>query len=197
MGASALSHFVKVTFGLDRPYTQTTNNERGALAKYSKHAKVAVEIGVFEGVNTVLIAKSQPRDGTLFGIDPFFKGRIGLCYYEKIARFNLKKNKVESKVRLLPMYSHEALDHVTETIDFIFIDGDHSYDGIKTDWNDWSAKVNPGGYIALHDTSISDDVPGVAHQGSYQFFNDTIIKDNRFSLMETIDSLNILKRKTE
>lgn len=36
-------------------------------------------------------------------------------------------------------------------LDFLFIDGDHSYPGVKLDWDDYRAFVRPGGYIAFHD----------------------------------------------
>lgn len=37
-------------------------------------------------------------------------------------------------------------------IDFLFIDGDHSYDGVSKDFNLYSTIMNEGGIIAIHDT---------------------------------------------
>jgi len=36
-------------------------------------------------------------------------------------------------------------------IDFLFIDGDHSYEGIKADWENYSGMVKHGGVVAMHD----------------------------------------------
>ena len=36
-------------------------------------------------------------------------------------------------------------------MDFLFIDGDHSYEGAKQDFENYSKLVRPGGLIALHD----------------------------------------------
>ena len=36
-------------------------------------------------------------------------------------------------------------------IDFLFIDGDHSYEGVKKDFEMYSPLVGSGGIIALHD----------------------------------------------
>ena len=36
-------------------------------------------------------------------------------------------------------------------IDFLFIDGDHSYDGVKSDFEMYSPLVNEGGIIVFHD----------------------------------------------
>ena len=41
-------------------------------------------------------------------------------------------------------------------IDFLFIDGDHSYEGVKRDFLDYSPFVKPGGLVGFHDIVISD-----------------------------------------
>ncbi len=38
-----------------------------------------------------------------------------------------------------------------EPVDFLFIDGDHTYDGVRRDFDNYSRLVRPGGMIALHD----------------------------------------------
>ena len=35
--------------------------------------------------------------------------------------------------------------------DFLFIDGDHTYDSVRQDWDNYSPMVRGGGIIALHD----------------------------------------------
>jgi len=42
--------------------------------------------------------------------------------------------------------------------DLMYIDGDHSYEGVKADFNNYYMFLSPGGYIAFHDTVI---FPGV------------------------------------
>jgi predicted O-methyltransferase YrrM len=36
-------------------------------------------------------------------------------------------------------------------LDFLFIDGDHSYEGVKHDYRTYGAHVRPGGIVAFHD----------------------------------------------
>lgn len=36
-------------------------------------------------------------------------------------------------------------------LDFLFIDGDHSYEGVKSDYRNYRPLVKPGGFIAFHD----------------------------------------------
>lgn len=38
-----------------------------------------------------------------------------------------------------------------KVLDFLFIDGDHSYEGVSGDYRMYSKFVRPGGFIALHD----------------------------------------------
>lgn len=47
--------------------------------------------------------------------------------------------------------------------DFIFIDGDHTYAGVRDDFRAWSLLVRQGGVVALHDTWPNGDrhEPGV------------------------------------
>lgn len=43
-------------------------------------------------------------------------------------------------------------------VDFLFIDGDHSYEGVKRDFYDYSRFVKQGGLIVLHDVCGLEDV---------------------------------------
>jgi predicted O-methyltransferase YrrM len=40
-------------------------------------------------------------------------------------------------------------------IDFLFIDADHSYEGVKRDFESYSQLVRKGGIIAIHDIAPS------------------------------------------
>jgi predicted O-methyltransferase YrrM len=44
----------------------------------------------------------------------------------------------------------------TRMIDFLFLDGDHTYNGVKSDFEMYSSLVKKGGIIAFHDI-ISHD----------------------------------------
>jgi predicted O-methyltransferase YrrM len=194
MKGNAAIHYIKYLLGIERPETQTTLNERAAISKYAKAKLHCVEIGVFEGVNTITIAEAMSPGGVLYGIDPFFKGRLGICYHEKIARHSISKIKPGKKVKLIPRFSYDAKAEVPDGIDFIFIDGDHSYEGFERDWNDWSAKVKTNGIIALHDTAVPHHDATVKNLGSYKYFTEKLRAGSGFELLETVDSLNILKK---
>jgi predicted O-methyltransferase YrrM len=42
-------------------------------------------------------------------------------------------------------------------LDFVFIDGDHSYEGVKRDLAAWLPKVKPGGWLMGHDYGNKPD----------------------------------------
>ena len=55
-----------------------------------------------------------------------------------------------------------------EPVDFLFIDGDHSYEGVRRDFELYSPLVRPGGLVAFHDVA-----PRVsAGTGVPQFWNE-------------------------
>jgi predicted O-methyltransferase YrrM len=45
----------------------------------------------------------------------------------------------------------EAIDF--KSVDFLYIDADHSYEGIKADYENYTPLVKPGGIVGFHDTN--------------------------------------------
>ena len=43
-----------------------------------------------------------------------------------------------------------------ELLDFLMIDGDHTYEGVKQDYEMYKQLVKPGGYIAFHDVNDTE-----------------------------------------
>jgi cephalosporin hydroxylase len=66
------------------------------------------------------------------------------------------------------------------SIDFLFIDGDHSYEGVKSDYEIYSPLVGKGGLIAFHDVG---EHPPEAQCHVREFWLD-LIKDNPCDKME-------------
>ena len=44
-------------------------------------------------------------------------------------------------------------------MDFLFIDGDHTEQGVAADYRDYHALVRPGGIIAFHDIAERQSLP--------------------------------------
>ncbi len=194
MAGRALLHMVRYFAGFDGAETQTTVAEREALCQLIENRRCAVEIGVFEGRTTFDLARALPADGLLYAVDPFFTGRLGVCWGEPIAKSQIAKSGKREQVVILKMLSSQAVDHVPGQPDFVFIDGDHSLEGIKTDWTIWSHKVTHGGVIALHDTALSGPNPRIKDFGSYQYFESNIKYDPRYRHIDTVDSMTVVIR---
>jgi predicted O-methyltransferase YrrM len=142
------------------------------------------------------MADQMSQNAELIGIDPFFSGRVGVSWGEIIARRESRRSR-GARVRLVKALSWDATALISGNFDFIFLDGDHSYKAIFRDWTDWSARVLPGGIFALHDTTVPDHNPIIARLGSVKFFQDVVIHDKRFDLVDQVDSLNVLRRRSE
>jgi predicted O-methyltransferase YrrM len=52
-------------------------------------------------------------------------------------------------------YSNAVARRWAGTVDLVFIDGDHSEEGVRTDWEDWHGFVEPGGAVLFHDARQS------------------------------------------
>jgi len=186
-------HTLKFLIGIEKPNALLTSGEISLIKKYANNRHRGVEIGVLEGFTTAEIAKSMDAGGVLFAIDPFFKGRLGFSYGEIITNRYLRKEKVFHKVKLIKKKSSEAAGYLNLDIDFCFIDGGHALEDFKRDWDDWSAKLVPQGFIGLHDTAF---VPGRNYNNRelIDYFEKVIKFDSRFEFVDSIDSLNILKK---
>ena len=189
-----LTHFLFYHVGLNRANTQTTAAERDSIAEFARTSRRAVEIGVYEGVTTGTIAAALPKDSVLYAVDPFLAGRAGICWGRAIAKREARRSQPQCSIEFIEAFSHQAVQKLDGMFDFVFIDGDHSWDGISQDWSDWSPRIGENGIIALHDTLVPPHDPSVANLGSHKYFVEHIQHDPRFAIVKQVDSLSILRR---
>ena len=192
-----LSHYLKWRVGLAAAETQTTDDERAAIAKHCRGRRSLVEIGVWHGVTTKIMRSEMAEDGVLFAIDPFPAGRLGISLHQLIAHREVARIG-RGQVKWIRALGREALERATaegmRAVDFVFIDGDHSFEGIRQDWELWTPYVMSDGIVALHD-SRSTPARNIESAGSVIFTREQILTDERFSLVEQVDSLTIMKRR--
>lgn len=103
---------------------------------------IGVEIGRFNGGSTILIAAAVGSRGKLISID--IEPQDDLVLQDIINKLGMK-----DRVELITGNSNEIMLH--DIYDFVFIDGDHGYEGAKSDHNKWGALVKVGGFIIHHD----------------------------------------------
>lgn len=185
--------------GLADATTQTTQEERDTLARFAAEKRNLVEIGVWHGITTSRLRQSMSSDGALWAVDPYFRSRVGVCWAQMIAH-NVVGKVSGGNVQWIRMTGADAARVRLATpepqpVDFIFIDGNHSYEGLEADWEGWSSQIAEGGIVALHD-SRSSPVRNIDQAGSVIFTNEVILHDPNFEMVEAVDSLTVLKRIT-
>ena len=187
-----LSHYIAWTVGLTTATTQTTSAERDCLARYATGRRRLVEIGVWHGVTTKRLRAAMHAQGVLSAVDPFPIGRLGFSVQQHIAHREVNTIANGQIAWLRTTGAVAARDH--EAVDFVFIDGDHSEDGLLADWRAWSPLVEHGGIVALHDSRSTPERP-IGEAGSVKVTNEVILRDERFSVVDTVDSLTVLQRR--
>jgi len=191
-----LAHFLRWSIGLDAATTQTTDAERECMFRHAQSRKRLAEIGVWEGVTARQLRESMDSDAIYFAIDPYPVGRLGFSTQKIIAHSTLEKCRRGRVVWIEDTGVNSARypEVAKQPIDFLFIDGDHSYEGLKGDWHAWNPLIEIGGIVALHD-SRSTSQRMIDDAGSVKFTNDVILCDSKFQTIETIDSLTVLQRR--
>jgi predicted O-methyltransferase YrrM len=184
----SLIHLLKFAIGLDAADSQVTERELEMLLRYSADPRTICEIGCFEGRTSVALAGST--SGNVYSIDPFFRGRLGICYTECIAKLNRRRNGAQN-LHYVKGLSENVAQRFNLTIDFLFLDADHSYEAVTTDWREWFPKVKNGGYIALHDSKPAVNSPGLL--GSMRFYSEDVPKIPGVTECDGVDSLVILQ----
>lgn len=122
--------------------------------------KVVVEIGTANGGTLLSLIKTSPSDTQFISIDlPGGAFGGGYAWY-KIPLFKAFVSKKQT-LELLREDSHQAetLEKLKtilngKKIDFLLIDGDHTYQGVKQDFEMYSPLVRKNGAIAFHDIVI-------------------------------------------
>lgn len=130
-----------------------------------------LEVGCWLGKSTCYLADCIRKSGKnirLSVIDTFkgvegdelqtlltpFGGSVRLAF-----EANLKAAGFFNLVTMIEENSRTAHRHFApSSLEFVFIDGDHSYQGIRQDVLNFRPKVKPGGILAGHDYRNSADV---------------------------------------
>lgn len=137
-------------------------NERGA--------KLGVEVGTDHGKYAQQLLEGIPGL-KLYCIDPWIAYTEGAEHHSQEEVDKIYK---EAKDRLLERTSNGDLqryscsiirdtsmqalqDFSDNSLDFVFIDGNHSYDYVLEDITEWTKKVKPGGIVSGHDYKVDPE----------------------------------------
>ena len=170
--------------------SQTHPDERACLCRHIRNAKAAVEIGTYMGLTASEMAAALPQGGLLYCVDPY-PGDVAI---QQIALRTIERAGQSARIRMVRTDSAGAVAHLPAQVDFFFVDGDHSFEGLQRDWVVVKQLLKPGAIAAFHDTHR---VPGatVHSEGAIRFYDEVIAKDPDFEPVETVLSLNVIRRK--
>ena len=136
------------------------------LARNTAPGTAIVEIGTFRGRSTTALALGSMLGARnrVFAVDPHeeftgvFGGRFGPEDQAALYR-NIVRTGIGDLVAVVSRPSRDAACSWTDkNIGLLWIDGDHRYEAVSTDYNAWSRFVVAGGTVAFHDRCA----PGVA-----------------------------------
>lgn len=122
---------------------------------------VVLEIGTYQGGTLFCWAKLAQPAATIISID-LPGGGFGGGYGEAdVKRFEAYLQPGQT-LHCLRADSHAAATRgqvqtllAGRPVDFLFIDGDHTYEGVKQDFLDYGPLVRARGLIAFHDVSVN------------------------------------------
>jgi predicted O-methyltransferase YrrM len=128
------------------------------IAEYSRF----VEVGVYTGASCAFLAQRLAERGTeaeVFAVDLWDKVNAetdydrlidGTVYRDFLAR--IENAGLTSWVKVIQEESIKAASMFgAGSLDFVFIDANHTYPHVKADSLAWLPKIRPGGMIAGHD----------------------------------------------
>ena len=145
-----------------------------------------VEIGRFNGGSTLLMALAVGPQGLLTSID--IAPRADSELSKRLSQFGFN-----SRVELL-VADANTVDY-QELLDFVFIDGDHSYEAAKKDHDRWTPLLKPGGLAIYHDMARTR--PLATQIEDLDRLRKKILIDNNdtLQLVEEAGSISVFRRR--
>ena len=131
--------------------------------RFKQRLLIGVEIGVSLGLNAESILKELNIE-KLYLIDIWInylnsKHDKSTESMTKDYKLVLKKFRNNNKIEIIKDYSINAVKNLNDnSLDFVYIDGNHSYQYVYKDIEVWTPKVKIGGVIAGHDIFNCPDV---------------------------------------
>ncbi len=106
------------------------------------------EIGLKHGGNTFMFTRLFTQATQFFGLDLVLQN-VGKARF--LARAGQRFDVIEGNSYAPATVAKTRQLLGSSRFDFLFIDGDHEYDGVRADFEAYYDMVRPGGLIAFHD----------------------------------------------
>jgi predicted O-methyltransferase YrrM len=126
----------------------------------AERPKTVLEIGTYSGGTLFLFSRVAASDALLVSVDmQHMVGRAGRYSPYALVRHSFARER--QRIELIDAAnSHDptTVDRARAVlrgreVDFLFIDGDHSYEGVRRDFELYAPLVRVGGLVGFHDVS--------------------------------------------
>jgi predicted O-methyltransferase YrrM len=131
----------------------------------TKYFKNLVEVGVWKGHSISYLAnKLRHNECNIYAVDLFektyryennpehFHLQAQIPYIKKIYDINLEITNTRNLINDIQGLSWECANKFEDSsLDFVFIDADHTYESVVKDINSWYPKLKKGGILSGHD----------------------------------------------
>lgn len=151
------------------------------LAAYPTADGEILEIGSFKGKSTITLAKAAGLGDSskVHAVDPMNSpsvtdpnlkdGETSFADFKK----NVERHDAADKIELHQVTSAELAENWSKPLRLLWIDGDHTYEGARVDFEGFSRHLCDGAIVAMHD---------VLHvfEGALRVFVDDILRSPHF-----------------
>jgi hypothetical protein len=155
--------------GIDADFANVVGNVQGAISlgqadllrkvAASVREGVIIEVGSFRGKSTAAlsIGSKEGHNAPVYAIDPHedFQGPFGGVFGPPDRReffLNMLTVGGWENVRLVNLSSEVIAPGWNKPVGMLWIDGDHSYEGVRRDFECWLPHLVPGAPVILDDT---------------------------------------------
>lgn len=146
-----------------------TFNERVVLYKLSNSFVHIAEIGSYIGASACCFGTgaSANKRKQIICIDTWNNDAMSEGNRDTWDEF--KKNTASFSESVFPVrgLSTDVVEQVRKIapcLDLLFIDGDHSYEGVKADWEAYKDFLKPSSLVVFHDYGWAEGVKRVVHE---------------------------------
>jgi predicted O-methyltransferase YrrM len=150
------------------------------LARRVPAGAAVAEIGRFKGGSTLLLASALPDGAELWSYDLHVALRADLSGpqldSELIAA--LERYGLRDRVHLV-VGDSRVVEPPPRAPVLVFVDGDHSYEGARADFERWRELLRPGGHLLFHD-GVRAGSFGLVHEGVVRLADELELLDPRF-----------------
>jgi len=138
--------------------------------------KTCLEVGCYRGISSEAFLVHEPHEMhfvDIWGKNPEYSESdwalgASSTNWEEVKEDFLKRIKPyleRTKIFVKHEFSAEASKGIPDNyFDFIYIDGDHSYGGIRKDISNWLPKLSKGGYFCGHDYTTTPHIRKACHE---------------------------------